>query len=124
MFEQYLKQIEEEMRTLAATVKASEFGYGNRVGKAKFSTESEKDPEKKRNQQIVCNYLENCHRRLTAARQILDQSAVLIAQEGEDLLVVTKIDERTRALIELAEKNGGVVVGVVKAQAGEDEPPF
>jgi len=122
MFEQYLKQIEEEMNTLAATVKASEFGYGNRVAKAKFSTESEKDPEKKRNQQIVCNYLDNWHHRLTAARQILDQSAVLIAQEGEDLLVVTKIDDRTKALIELAEKNGGVVVGVVKAQAQEDEP--
>lgn len=124
MFEKYIEQIENEMKELAATVKAAEVGYGNRVAKAKFSTEAEKDPEKKRNQQIVCNFLENCHCRLTAARQILDQSAVLIAQEGEDLLVVTKIDERTRALIEVAEKNGGVVVGVVKAKPEEDEPPF
>jgi hypothetical protein len=120
MFEKYIEQIENEMQILAGTVRAAEVGYGNRVAKAKFSTESEKDPDKKRNQQIICNFLENWHRRLTAARQILDQSAVLLAQEGEDLLVVTKIDERTRALIKVAEENGGIIVGAEKAGAEEE----
>lgn len=104
---------------VVASLKAIEQDLNSTLAKEKFALGGEREVDKRRDMQIGIKYLENEVRRVVAARQILDQSGVLICQEGRDILVVTEIDQRTIDLVRIAEQNGAQIVGIERIENEE-----
>lgn len=112
-------KVEAMVAPVVASLKAIEQDLSSTVAKEKFALGGERELDKRRDMQIGVNYLENELRRVVAARQILDQSGVLICQDGKDILVVTQIDQRTVDLVRVAEQNGAQIIGIERIESEE-----
>ncbi len=110
--------IETRMAELAGTVKLEEDKLRARLEKGKAVIAGIADPAARVQAQAFFNYMENWHARLEMARKALDQSAVLV-KDGDTYLVVDQIDDKTRDLIQHAEKLGGRVVEIQKIEKQE-----
>lgn len=107
---------ENTLRGLVAALRGTETRLSMDLSHLKFERAKADQSEAERDTQVVINALENLVFRVENARRILDQSAVLICQDGADVMVVTRIDDRTREIIRLAESRGGRVVSIEKAE--------
>jgi hypothetical protein len=116
--EKEIDVIETRMAELAGEVKKEEELFKARLAKGKAVIEKIADTPARLQAQAFYNYLENHTTRLEQARKLLDQSAVLVYGEGA-CVVVEQITDKTRALIQSAERHGGRVVSVEKTPRQE-----
>lgn len=107
-----IDQVESPVVPIISDIQKLEESIAGRMERGKTLIDKEKDEVKKGQMQLWWNFLQNWSLKLEAARKILDQTAVLITQDGGSFLVVPEIDERTRDLIQRAEELGGQVVSV------------
>ena len=113
MSEKGVADVNDQVKQLLAAVIKMDSDLEVRMAKGRAVIEKEQDSHKKRDYQTFYNFLRVWKTRVSTCRDILDQSVVLIIQEGEDLLVAKRIDDpKIRQLVKIAEEHGGVVVGV------------
>ncbi len=110
--------IETRMTELAGAVKLEEERLKARLEKGKVVIAGIADPPTRWQAQSFKNWMENWYLRLEMARKALDGSAVLI-HDGDTYMVVDQIDDKTRDLIQHAEKLGARVTEVQKIERQE-----
>ena len=110
--------IETRMAELAGTVKLEEEKLRTRLEKGRTVIAYMADSSTRMQAQAFFNYMENWYLRLEMARKALDQSAVLV-KDGDTYVVVDQIDDKSRALIQTAERQGARVTEVQKIEKQE-----
>jgi uncharacterized protein YukE len=110
--------IETRMAELAGTVKLEEEKLRTRLEKGRTVIAYMADSSARMQAQAFFNYMENWYLRLEMARKALDQSAVLV-KDGDTYVVVDQIDDKSRALIQTAERQGARVTEVQKIEKQE-----
>ncbi len=111
--------IETRMAELAGTVKLEEDRLRARLEKGKAVIAGINALAARTQAQSFFNYMENWHARLEMSRKALDQSAVLVCQNGDTYLIVDQIDDKTRDLIQHAERLGARVTEIQKIEKQE-----
>ena len=110
---------EAQMKSLLTAVIKMDADLEVRMAKGRAAIDKEEDLQKKKVYQAFYNFLLVWKTRVSTCRDILDQSVVLIIQEGEDLVVAKRVDDKVKELIKVAEQHGGVVVGVDQQEKQE-----